>query len=244
MKHILFLLIIGTISSCKNNKVPVLPNSSKSVSVVFDVTDDHLLKPTAGALMPLFGFSQTPHSAASFRIGAITNKKLNPVYTCSIANGSVTEQQNKTNDPLHRSKCIAAFYERTQQLISKILLDDSTVELSNTECAFVIGRELQYFASDTSLQKTLVVFGNLMEKSELYNAYQTLPSQNDLIALLAQSKYFPEKLNGITVFFVFQPKDRIEDKRYMRLVTAYQEMLEKRGAKVIVHANGDFIATQ
>lgn len=244
MKHILPLLLISTFMSCKNNKVSILPNSSKSVSVVFDVTDDHLLKPTANALMPMFGFSQTPNGAASFRIGAITNIKLNPVYTCSIANGTVTEQQNTTNDPLHRSKCIAAFYERIQQLISKVILDDSTPELFNSECTYAIGRELQHLASDTSQQKVLVVFGNLMEKSELLNAYQTLPLQNDLIAILEQSKYFPEKLDSITVFFVFQPKDRIEDKRYMRLVTAYQEMLEKRGAKVIVQANGDFITTQ
>lgn len=244
MKHILPLLLISTFMSCKNNKVSILPNSSKSVSVVFDVTDEHLLKPTANALMPMFGFSQTPNGAASFRIGAITNKKLNPVYACSIANGTVTEQQNTTNDPLHRSKCIAAFYERTQQLLSKILLDDSTLELSNTECAFVIGRELQHLSNDTSQQKILVVFGNLMEKSELFNAYQTLPLQNDLTALLEQSKYFPEKLHGITVFFVFQPKDRSEDKRYMSLVTAYKVLLEKKGAKVIIQANDDFIVIQ
>lgn len=244
MKHILQLFLIAAFISCKNNKILKVVTSSKSVSVVFDITDKHLLKPTAGALMPLFGFSQTPHSAASFRIGAITNKKLNPVYSCSLADGTTTEQQNTTNDPLHRSKCIAAFYEKTQQLISKILLDDSTAELSNTECAYVIGRELQHLSIDSSQQKALVVFGNLMEKSELFNAYQRLPSQNDLIALLEQSKYYPEKLDGIIVFFVFQPKDRSEDKKYMRLVTAYQVLFEKRGAKVIVQANGDFITTQ
>lgn len=223
-----------TLKSSSNSQSP----ESSIVSVVPDITDDHTLFAKADALLQLFNCDVYFSGHCIFRIRPITDRQLTPISYCMLPNAHVTEMNNTQDDPQHRRKTIEAFYQKVKQLIADFNTRYDTIqELGNSECIRSISEELQYLASDTSDRKFLVVYSNLREKSDLLDSYSNSDLTSVMIATTIEDlRLLPDQLKGITVFFVFEARDRPEDRIYMKLAEAYKMVIERRGGIVNLQA--------
>jgi hypothetical protein len=91
----------------------------------------------------------------------------------------------------------------------------------------------------------LLVFSDQQENSELFSCYTKanqllLHKSPDKVAKHLDSFHLlPENLKGYTIFFVYQPKTREEDQKYLEMITVYKMLLEPRGATVTIQASNN-----
>lgn len=235
----LSIILVWCLVGCGTNERGHNESSfSTTVSVVSDETDKHQLRVKANALLPLFNCEENSKGQCAFRLRPITDRQLTPLSFCKLPEANVSEQSNTRNDPQHRRKIVDAFYTRVHQIVEDVNgMYDTLQELRNSECIRSISAELQFLSSDTSNRKFLVVYSNLREKSDLYDSYLHDELSSIMIATKIEGlKIMPEKLQGITVIFVFEARDRKEDKIYMRLAEAYKMVIERKGGVVIFQA--------
>ncbi len=237
----ILILLCGiqcTENSVKQNHVP----SSTTVSVIQDITDKHILMPTAGPLLQLYRFADNPDKEAHFSFRIISDKMLTPGATCRLPNGLVTANQNKNSDPQFRKKNIVAFYKRVSEIIDGFRIQTDTLQpLKNSECIRTISDELRKLAADSSMQKYLVVYSDLNEKSDLYDVYGGNKNTGaDLKRILSKKGLLPEHLTGITVIFVYAPADRKADILFREISAAYEKVITKKGGKVVLQASNEW----
>jgi hypothetical protein len=236
-----FVMVLAGIGCSQKKEKQPETDLSVAVSVISDITDTHALIPVANPLLQLYRFDQYPETEALFRLRSISDKLLTPVATCRLADGHHTQEQNTEDDPQFRKKNINAFYKRVRQLLNDFYVQtDTTVSLTNSECIRTICDELQYLATDSSTKKILTVFSDLKEKSDLFDVYAATEDPGVLIEQKLKEKgMMPERLDGITIFFVYAPADRKQDVQYRQLVQAYKKVMEARGGRVIIQATND-----
>lgn len=226
------------LASCNfTNEKHTTLNSSGIVSVITDISDQHLLRPVANPLLQLYGCNDNPDIQCTFRIRTISDKMLTPITSYRLPDGETTEKQNKDDDPQFRQKNILAFYKHVNQIVNEFNKPiDSSKSLNNSECLQTIGNELNELATDSSKLKYLVIFSDLKENGELYSVYSSGVIPAEIEKVILKSRIFPKRLENITVIFVFKPKDRIQDKEYNKIVSVYKKIIELRGGKVFVQA--------
>lgn len=212
-----------------------------TVSLVVDVTDPHQLKPQASPLLQLYRSEEYLDAASSFRLRSISDRLLTSVSAVHLPSGEITEQHNEGDDPQFRRKNIAAFQKRVRQILADFYRDiDTNRSLDNSECIRTIAEELHHLVQDQSVRKHLVVFSDLNEKSDLCDVYKDEANAAEAIeTALTQKGILPERIDGITIFFVFSPANREKDIQYRRIAGAYKKILEQRGGKVVIQATSD-----
>jgi hypothetical protein len=214
---------------------------SATVSVVVDITDRHELKPQANALLQLYQSEKYLDAASAFRLRAISDRMLTPISSVHLPAGEVTAQHNEGDDPQFRRKNIAAFQKRVRQLLSDFYeTTDTSRSLDNSECIRTIAEELYHLVRDQHVRKYLVVFSDLNEKSDLCDVYKNTEDAGGIVErALSMNGTIPDRLDGITLFFVFSPANREKDIQYRRIAGAYKKILEQRGGKVVIQATSD-----
>lgn len=237
-KYIMLFIMVLSIGCAIDKKETDYPLESTCVSVVSDVTDKHQLQVKANSLLQLFNCELFPLNQCVFRIRPITDRQLTPLSFCKLPNAGETEKNNTLDDPQYRKKTIEAFYVRVREIVENFNGKYDTLgELRNSECIRSLSTELLFLFSDTSSRKYLVVYSNLREKSDLYDSYKNEGVSSEMFAsIIEDSKLLPEKLIGITVIFVFEAKDRQEDKIFMKLAEGYKMVIERRGGKALLQA--------
>ncbi len=241
MKYNIVLIVLILVGAGCTNEKTTEQHLLVSVSTVADVTEYQVLMPKANPLLQLFHCETNPNTECVFRLRSISDRLLTPVFSCRLADGAATEKQNTEDDPQFRNKNITAFYKRVRQLVNDFYEQrDANIPLQNSECIRTICDELQYLSEDTSTRKFLTVFSDLNEKSDLYDVYQSPAEAGTTIErILMRKEMMPERLNGITVFFVFSPIDRKQDMQYRQIVEAYKRVIETRGGKVLIQADNE-----
>ena len=241
MKTIRLLLTMSLfVAGCETSKQAKEPlPGSVTVSAIRDVTDKHRLWPVANPLLRLYSSKENPNAEHLFRIRMISDKVLTPVSSCRLPDGIATEKENKEEDPQFRKRNIAAFYSRVREIISELSdHDDSLPSMKNSECIRTICDELLQLTASASTRKYLVVFSDLNEKSDLCDAYngQGNPAKAIEEAIIKKS-LLPNRLETITVIFVFEPVDREQDQKYREITQVYKQLIEKRGGRVFIQAD-------
>lgn len=242
MKKIVILtsLIFAGVSCGTEKPEAQKEQVASAVSVIADVTDPHVLTPVANPLLQLYRSEAYPDAASSFRLRSISDRMITYVASAHLLSGEVTEKQNTGDDPQFRRKNIAAFQKRVRQLVADFYENtDTSQSLGNSESIRTIADELQYLSSVRSANKYLVVFSDLNEKSDLCDVYDTDNPGATIERALLQKGMFPERLDGITIFFVFSPVDRTKDIQYRHIAGAYKKVCEERGGRVFIQANSD-----
>ncbi|MFN8250265.1 MAG: hypothetical protein U0V75_00180 [Ferruginibacter sp.] len=246
MKQIITLLcIVFIVVTCKHSPIPP-PSTYMATSVVHDLTDKHNLQPEPEPLLQLYNLRDYKAAADYYRYHAITDLTLSPSVELWLSDEATAEKQNTEDRPMYRDLQIVQFYDSIRrQLKSATRMANDTVEMSHSECFKIIAGELEWLQTKTAKKKVLLIFSNLQENSAIFNVYSE--SAKYLLAKnpAAVSKSFEQanllhdSLQGISVFFCYQPTDREDDAAFNAMAQVYKSMLESRGAVVRIQADNN-----
>lgn len=156
-----------------------------------------------------------------------------------LADAVATDGKNDQHDPQNRNRNILTFYNTVRSAITRFYnTADTSQSLQNSECYRAICNELTFLANDTGTRRTLIIISDLMDKGEAINCYsENLTNPEKIAERLDVLHPMPKHLKGITVLFVFDPRNRTEDKEFGSMTEAYKLLLQRNEAKVIVQAN-------
>lgn len=236
------MIVLVLMFGCDTTKIePDRMPGSIIISVIRDVTDHHTLVPVADPILSLYRCADNPDAELLFRLKTISDKLYTPVTSCHLPTRVAMEKDNREDDPQFRRKAIRNFYSLVRWSIDTLAAKTDTLSpLDNSDCMRTIFGELQYLAQCKHRQKCLLVFSDVYEKSDLYDVYASGPIEPEAMeAIVAKNHLLPEQLSGITVFFIFLPKDRKQDKTFGQMVAAFKHVIEKRGGLVLVQANNE-----
>jgi hypothetical protein len=240
MKTLFFIVIVASfVASCNtksNNGTPTQLQISRSV--IIDITDPEL-RPTADQVLQTYHCKNNPDAGFSFRLKAISDKRLNPIITYQLATAGSMEKENSDDDPQYRNKNIEAFYITVRKAVATFYRAADTVKsLHNSECFRNIADELHYLAEKNMGTRNLIVASDLMENSDLLNSYTAdITNAKQVASQLNKESLLPDTLAGVTVIFLFNPKDRKQDLSFNRMAEAYKLLIQQRGGEVKVQAN-------
>lgn len=243
MKNYMLILCAGIIlESCTKSSFVYI--DATAISIVMDTTDYHKVYPTADPILALYGFDQDINKEAYFRLSCISDKQLAPVTEFHLAGGEETEKKNKQSIPNFRENHVLMFYEKIRVSIIPFSVLDTFIESDYSECYRTIVNETKWLIGKTTGKKVLIIYSDLMENSDLFNFYElnipTAKFDSEKIASSFDSLFaLPDNLNGLQVYFVYQPTDRIEDARYRAISGIYKQMFEYRGASVTIQSDND-----
>jgi len=244
MKKLIVLcsLIIG-LTNCNSFKANRIEKEhSEIIAIVADVTNKRLIWPSATATLSMFRCDEQPDEACTFILTAISNKQINPVFSCILPDATTTEKRNYNDDAQFRKKCILTFYHQIGNAYRNFYsMFDTTQTLDHSEVFATLSSTLHELVADSSDEKILVMYSDLLEKSSYGNAYTnfTRLPVSTIAERFNATGLLPNSLKGITVVVVYNTTGRADDARFIRMYSAYKLLLEQRGAIVKEQANND-----
>jgi hypothetical protein len=238
----LILTVICILAACSKNSSPRMCHTT-DICVIHDLTDSFDLQPAIEPILSLYNFQEDKDRAASFRLVLITDKQLNPAEEIHLEEGTITERQNINEEIDYREQLVYSFYDAVRTSFTDFQKRYAhSSSLGHSECFATISSELNRLASNKASQRTLIVFSDLQENEDIFSCYSkqgrylfgTYPAK--VAALLQKRTPLPNNLRDVTVYFVFNPKDRDQDRHFSEMVHIYRELLGERGARVVVQA--------
>jgi hypothetical protein len=246
MKHTsLFITLVlpFIFSTCteKNDRKP----QTNQLRIIVDVTDSATILPDSISVLRFFNVHKDKQNGAAIGITTITDKVLNPTIEISLPN-YIESQKEQTRDDIHyRDKEIQGFYSG----VLKALRIENTqgevhTSLKYSECFKILCKQLQILAhSMKEGKKEVWVYGDMLENSNLYQAYRKLlateQERKELIQTFEHTNLLPNNLEGISVRFFYIPPSRAADSLYGNMMLVYQTLLEKRRATLFVNASNN-----
>lgn len=226
-----FILLAATLfCSCAQDKPEV--TAPVTVSVVIDVTDTQKYWVSdATDILRLFHCKTSPDNECLYRCRTIEDKRLTPITTIQLP---ASDNRFYDDDPQFRAKQIKAFYKSVAQSLQLFHTthDTATASLSRSECFHTIASELTVL-SKIEGERMLIVNSNLAENSGILRLANNPTTTSELIAKTFEDTHLlPKSLQGITVYYIYSPVTRDEDKAFGVVSSAYLTLLTKRGAIV------------
>lgn len=239
-KYIYYFSFLLSINCTSCNKNQQSENNSIHISTLVDVTDKREVFPDALTILSIMDMKNDSKKSVSFRLTTTTDKLLNPTIELYLPTDSITEIDNKIDDPYFREKAILHFYKNLKEAFAKVNAIqqlDSTIQFS--ECFNSISSELTLINANKKSKNYLFLYSDLFENSNLYNLYAHKTSTPESIKRELEKKFtasnlIPENLFNITIYFIFQPKNREEDQLYATVFSVYKKLLVERGATIIL----------
>lgn len=229
--------------SCFNARKQKQPDSIY-VTAVVDITDTRQVYPNAESILPIFNFNNAENSEGTFKLCPVTDRELNPDIEFHLPNGIETEKSNSEDDPDFRKKVIIQFFTSIRNTITEFntkAKNDTSV--AHSECFKSISNELQNLAQHKKPKSVLLVYSDLQENSVFYNCYvksnqRILQNYPEKISdIFEKTHLLPDRLNNITIYFIYNPVSREDDVHFMAMLKVYKKLLISRGAKVSVGAS-------
>jgi hypothetical protein len=242
-RNFLIILLI-LLSACNRKKIHL---ARTTVSLLTDITDTNRIIPTANSLLSLYGFKENICKAVTFRSSSITDFSTGTEIEYSLENRLEEEKAgNLYDDPLFRKKQIIRFQENVAGALSELSLY-STNNRPETRCFERVCNELETLKKLDGTEKYLVVSSDMIENSDvllgysegLFNSIEEdeKKSIQALIEKLEDEDKMPSKLQGISLYILFEPKTKKEDVLFKAFSNAYRMMIEKRGGQVFIKSS-------
>ncbi len=240
---LLFVISICFFYSCStSSKENYLP---KKLTVLVDITDPHMVRPMADALLQMYQFEKNKDIEASFRLCVITDKALNQTKDILLEDGAETKKINKRYDAQFREKRILGFYEKVRSAITEFTqFHNADTSLRHSECFKILANEIATLNEKKNSENTVVIFSDIQENSRIFSCYTKANKQllehnpEKVIEIFEKTKLLPDDLKDFKFFFVYEPVNREQDFAYELMVKKiYMPLLEKRQAKVFIQTN-------
>jgi hypothetical protein len=237
MKQSTIYLLLLCFISCRDTQET--QPASVAITVLNDITDPRQIQPNAEFPLALLGLDIHKENEVHFKITSTTDMVLNPSREVNLQSLIVTEKENVNDDPYYREKCVLSFYTQVKEAIKEnIGGKERTNTYKHSECFRTICREIIELQKQKSAKSILIVYSDLQENSDIANVYGKKGIDTSSVKkAFTKTKQLPDSLNGLTVYFVFQPMDREEDKKFISIYALYEKLLLERGARVILQTN-------
>lgn len=243
MKTYSLISLLSLILAC--NQKPISPENSNAgpgsttVSLIIDVSDPRLYLPPPDAVLAQYKCKQNPDAECIFRLREITDMRLSAIQSLRLPDAYSVDFENKGGNSQFRARKILVFYKSVRSMLHKLYARfDSIRTLKNSECFRIIANELFFLSQSKSTRRILLVASDLLEKSDLLDSYREDISKSEEVAhKLDSTRLLPRSLTGITVIFLFSPRNRVEDEQFYAMSEAYRTLLQQKGAKVSIQAN-------
>jgi hypothetical protein len=227
------ILIIGSVVLAVAYTTP--KQSTTEVSVLRDLTSPELAQPQADTILPLFNLSNDAWNGAQFRFADISNVSYTPVKEATIN----TANQWLSNE-LERNKEVSQFNGNVENIL--IGAQNEKVGRWHSSIYAPIAMELNRMAQSPAQHKVLIVYSDLMENNYDFSFYcpkgfSLLQTNPAIIEKYFENEVPLGQLNGIQVYFIYQPTGTISDWQYSIVSKFYQNLLKQKGAIVTVEAN-------
>ena len=239
MKTVYITIII--ISLLASVGITIITRTTSSVPqttevvVLRDVTEKNLLEPNPDEILGLFDLTNNAYSGAHFRFANISNVSYNVEQQVKI------EATGKwLSNELDRQKEIEDF----QNGVKKILADakSDSIGRSHSSVYLPIARELIRLSQSKSGRCILIIYSDLMENTADISFYDKktfnlLQSNSQILKNIFEKEEPLPSLEGIGVYFIFQPTTEENDTAYRVVSEFYKTLLEDKGAKVSIRTN-------
>jgi hypothetical protein len=239
MKQYTMYLLLLCLIACKHKQEP--PALSVAITILYDPTDTRQIQPSAEFPLGLYELDKNKQSEAYFRITSTTDMVVNPSKEVYLLQSTITEKANVNDDPYYREKNVLAFYKEVRQTFkdnTNIIQDQKVYH--HSECFRTICREITELKKKKCTKSILIIYGDLQECSDVATVYKSNEIDTARIKkVFNKTKLLPDTLTGLTVYVLFQPRDRIEDKKFMSMYVLYQELLETRGANIVLQSTNN-----
>lgn len=239
MKQAIIFLSLFCIISCRQEQAK--PTSSLGITVLNDVTDPRMIKPDAEFPLALCELDKEKNKAVFFRLTSTTDMLLNPAWELYLSTAAMMEKENSTDDPYFREKHVLAFYDKVRQVTENNNTNaiDST-RYKHSECFRSICREIELLQKKKWTSSILIIYSDLQENSDIENMYnQDTIDTAKIKQDFSKTKLLSGNLSRLSAYFIFQPKNREEDKRFMAMYEIYQKLLEEKGANVFLQSGNN-----
>lgn len=238
MKLSTFVLVCCFVTACNSEKE--VKEGRIGITVLHDITDSLLIHPNDEFPLKLYHLEDDKNTGAIFRITSTTDVVLNPAIEAVLPNNTITQKENENDDPYYREKRIQVFYSQVREALKAYnqTIKDS-VKYHYSECFRSICNEIVKLHKNNTESK-LIVYSDLQENSGLGTVYTknglTDKSLKAIEKVYLQVNLLPQKIENLTVYFIFQPHNRDEDNGFRKMFAIFQKILETHGAKVILQS--------
>ena len=227
------LIAILLVVSCTTVK----PTTTE-VIVLRDITQTSLANPNATEISRFFDLSSNPWNGATFHFENITDVSYNPVNEVKV-----TAKDEWLSNELARTKEIKVFNDRISEIITNSEKDTIGKNASSIYVPLVM--KLNELSQSTSERRVLIIYSDLMENTKDISFYtkktiNLLQTNSDAITKQFEAMQAINNLQGIQVYFIFQPTDQNSDANFKTVSEFYKKLLEDKGAKVTITANLNF----
>ncbi len=229
---IVFLIIVSSIAV---GIAFFQKGQTAEISVLSDITDSLSAKPDTSAILTYYDLENQKWNGAVFRFSTISDVSLNKYKIRDLETAI-----ELLSSELDRDKAIRKFKSDITSV-----LDQNDQNLAGKDHSSVyrpIATELIRLKESQAQTKILMIYSDLMENESAFSMYEKknfqLAEKNPkaVIELFQRQVLLPD-LNGISVYFIYQPTTPIQDHQFIVISQLYATMLREKGATVFIRAN-------
>lgn len=204
------------------------------ISVFVDVTDIQKNPITAQEITNLADMEHHRWWSYAVRLQTLSNYK----YT-SIGKVELPDAFMAFSNPKKRKKQIALFNENLKRELNSLYRPNTTKPHSALYDPIIReANRLSHFKG----KRFIIIHSDLQEHSELFSIYRKadyvlLQKNPEQVMKRLTDSLQPEDLKGIDFYFIYEPKDESDNKRFLVMVHVFQKILESHNATVHIGAN-------
>ncbi|PQJ76494.1 hypothetical protein [Polaribacter glomeratus] len=219
----LITLVLG-IWGCNN-----LPTQSISLTVLSDRTDLTIPKPSISQIKYFFDDELYQNGKRIFRFQTITNTSINKSFGASIA------VADPFGNSLQRKADIQKFYLRIDTLFALKNKEKNTYRSSSILNPLL--KQLKEIQTSKTTRKVVLLYSDILEASDVFNVYKThnqrlLIKEPNKVVQYIQSQITIPKLEGVELYIIYYPTDRINNRLFEKMTIVYQELFKDSGLKL------------
>lgn len=223
------IILAVCFSSCESEPM------SQSVSILLDQTEEQFTHISTEEFTSISLLTVNENNGESVRIQPITEFGFNEVRSFKIE----AVKNPLTGNDYEREGDIDNYLLGIDSAISELLCERK--ERTGSVIYKIMSEELNCLSESKANKRILIVNSDLMEKSfidfYLQGTFNLLKNHPDKVQDKLLKNYPLKKLNGIEIYIIYKPVDKMDSERFEIVSGFYKEFLESQGAKVHIGAN-------
>lgn len=170
-------------------------------------------------------------NGAKFRCGIINDIEYSGIVETELK-PKLTEDE--THEEIYGRR--NAFIKKCQQ--GYVNQTKSALEKNYSIIYSIIVKQLNELSQSRAKVKTLYIYSDLYENSDLLNVYnpkqfKDFKKHKSKYIQQFETKYPLQNLSGIEIYFLYKPKDFNDNMKYKELHELYLQILNNKGAKCL-----------
>lgn len=204
------------------------------ISVFVDVTDIQKNPITAQEITDLADMEHRRWCSYTVRLQTLSNYEYTSIGKVELPDAFVA-----FSNPYQRKKQVKTFSATLEKELDSLY--QTTTTKPHSALYEPIIREANRI-SHLKGKRLIIIHSDLQEHSDIFSVYNKLDyallkkNPNEVVKRLTQHIQ-PINLKGIDVYFIYEPKDEDDNKRFLMMVHVFQTILESHNATVHIGAN-------